>query len=340
MPNNGLQLSILITVVSGKDAVRRCLLALRPQVQTVAAEIIVPYDQWAVEVGELAAEFPEANFHLIADSVASNVPAHQHRLYDRRRAVGLSLANGQIIAMTEDHAVPAADWVNQILLAHRQPFAVIGGAIENGVDRPMNWALYYCDFGRYGSPLPQGEIGYVSDVNVSYKREALETVRDVWRDEYHETTVHWTMRERGIELRLDPGLKVYQHRPPMTFGKAFRERTEWGRVFAETRVAAIALTQRIFFAAVAPLLPVVLLARVAKNMLRQHRTFGQMATTLPLTAGLLIGWAWGEFVGYVSGAPSLKNDWPVTAAKSQSLFGNSDSEPANAGDRVKPGVKA
>lgn len=316
MPNKVLKLSILITVVSGKDAVRRCLLALRPQVQAVAAEIIVPYDEWAIEVGELKAEFPEVNFHLIAESVAANISSHQHRLYDRRRAVGLALTAGEVVAMTEDHAVPAADWVNQILLAHRQPFAVIGGAIENGIDRAMNWALYYCDFGRYGSPLPQGEIEYVSDVNVSYKREALETVRDVWRDEYHETTVHWTMRERGIELRLDPGLKVYQHRPPMTFGKAFRERIEWGRVFAETRVAAIALPQRIFFAVVAPLLPVVLLARVAKNMLRQGRSFGQMATALPLTAGLLIGWAWGELVGYVNGAPKLKTEWPMAAAKS------------------------
>lgn len=317
MPNNGIRLSILVTVVSGKDAVRRCLLALRPQVQTVAAEIIVPYDEWALGVGELQAEFPDVKFHLIADSVAANVPAHQHRLYDLRRAIGLGLASGEVIAMTEDHAVPAADWVNQILLAHRQPFAVIGGAIENGVDRPMNWALYYCDFGRYGSPLPQGEVEYVSDVNVSYKREALETVRDIWRDEYHETTVHWTMRERGIGLRLDPGLKVYQHRPPMTFNKAFRERTEWGRVFAETRVAAIGLPQRIFFALVAPLLPAVLLARVAKNMFRQRRSFGQMVAALPLAAGLLIGWAWGELTGYVNGAPKLKHDWPMAAANSQ-----------------------
>ena len=317
MPNNGIQLSILITVVSGKEPVRRCLLTLQPQAQAVAAEIIVPYDEWAMEVGELQPEFPEVNFHLIADSVGANVPAHQHRLYDRRRAVGLGLARGEVIAMTEDHAVPASDWVKQILVAHRQPFGVIGGAIENGIDRPMNWALYYCDFGRYGCPLTEGDVEYVSDVNVSYKREALEAVRDVWRDEYHETTVHWTMKQRGIELRLDPALKVYQHRPPMTLVKAFRERTEWGRVFAETRVAAIGLLQRIFFALVAPLLPAVLLTRVAKNMLRQHRSFAQMATALPLAAGLLIGWAWGELIGYINGAPRLNRDWPVTVTKSQ-----------------------
>lgn len=319
MPNNEVQLSILITVVSGKQAVRRCLSALRPQVESVAAEIIVPYDDWSLDVGELKPEFPEVKFFRIANSVAATVPAHQHRLYDLRRAAGLAQTKAGVIAMTEDHAVPAADWVSRILAAHQRPFAVIGGAIENGIDQPMNWALYYCDFGRYGSPLPAGEVEYVSDVNVSYKREALEAVRDVWHSEYHETTVHWTMKQRGIELRLDPALKVYQHRPPMTFANAFRERTEWGRVFAETRVAAIGFSQRMVYALTTPLLPAVLLARVAKHMLRQSRSLGQMAATLPLVAGLLFGWAWGEFLGYVSGAPNLKPDWQMTAANSQPL---------------------
>jgi hypothetical protein len=99
----------------------------------------------------------------------------------RRSAVGLQLARGQIIAMTEDHAVPAADWIREIRAAHERPYAVIGGAIENAVDRPLNWALYYCDFGRNGRPMPAGEAESVSDVNVSYKREALNSIRDVRR---------------------------------------------------------------------------------------------------------------------------------------------------------------
>ncbi|MGH9802055.1 MAG: hypothetical protein ACRD82_16960 [Blastocatellia bacterium] len=309
MPSNGIkseiELSILVTVVSGKAGVRRCLEALRPQVQAITAEIIVPYDAWSPEVGELKTEFPEVCFHLISDlgaAASADISSHQHRLYDRRRAVGLSLVRGRLIAMTEDLAVPAPDWIGQIMSAHKnQPYSVIGGTIDNAIDRPMNWALYYCDFGRFGSPLPARNAGFVSDINVSYKREAIESVRDIWREAYHETTVHWAMRERGIELRLDPRLKVYQHRPPMTFAKAFRERIEWGRVFAETRIGAIGFPRGIFFILAVPLLPAVLLARVAKHMLRQRRTFSQMVAALPLAAGLLIGWAWGELSGYMSG---------------------------------------
>lgn len=303
-----IDLSILVTVVSGKAGVRRCLEALRPQVKGIDAEIIVPYDAWSLEIGELKAEFPEVNFHLITDlgaAASPDIPSHQHRLYDRRRAIGLSLVRGRLIAMTEDLAVPAQDWISQIMAAHKtQPYSVIGGVIDNAIDRPMNWALYYCDFGRFGSPLSARNAEYVSDINVSYKREAIESVRDIWKEAYHETTVHWAMRDRGIVLRLDPALKVYQHRPKISLSEAVGQRSEWGRIFAETRVAEIGLGKRIFLAVFSPLLPILLLLRIFKHMLRQGRTIGQIASALPIAFCLLAGWSCGELMGYVFGEPN------------------------------------
>lgn len=303
---NGNSLSIVITVVSGKLALRRCLSALSPQARAFDAEIIVPYDKWSLDVGELKNEFPEVNFHLITNlgkAAKDDVSSHQHRLYDRRRAVGLNLSRGHLVAMTEDHAVPAPDWVKQILAVHKQPFEVIGGAIDNAVDHPLNWALYYCDFGRYGNPLPESEADYVSDVNVTYKRAALESVRNLWAEAYQETIVHWALKNQGVSLRLDPRLTVYQHRPEIGFRRAFRERIEWGRVFAETRVAMASIWQRVFLAFMTPLLPPLLLRRLFKHARRQKRTAKQMAVILPVAAALLIGWACGEFAGYVRGAP-------------------------------------
>ncbi len=303
-----LSLSIIVTVVSGKAALRRCLESLAPQIDPAETEVIVPYDQWAAEVGGLAQEFPQVHFHFYDDlglASSSSVPALAHRLYDRRRAVGLSLARGRIIAMTEDHAVPADDWVRRIIAAHAQSYAVIGGAIDidNAIDHPLNRALYYCDFGRYGSPLTSGEAEYVSDVNVSYKREALDAICDVWREAYHETTVHWALRSRGEVLYLDPRLAVYQHRPAITWRQAYRERIEWGRVFAETRVVAISFGRRLFYAVSAPALPALLLLRVWKQMLRQRLAPGRIIQTLPVAAVLLTGWALGELIGYVAGPP-------------------------------------
>jgi hypothetical protein len=310
MQNNKRQpekaLSILITVVSGKAAVRRCLEALHCQTCTTETEIIVPYDRWSADVGELRKDFPWVYFHFIEHlgiASSSRISSHQHRLYDRRRAVGLALARGRIVAMTEDHAVPAENWCHEIMVAHKQPYAVIGGAIDNGVDRPLNWALYYCDFGRYGRPLQSGEVEYTSDVNVTYKHCALEAIRDVWHEAYHETTVHWTLRSRGEVLYLDPRLVVYQHRPPTTLWRAYWERIAWGRVFAETRVSACSLRKRLFYTASAPLLPILLLIRALNHMVRQRRTPIQIAKAFPLVVYLLIGWVLGELSGYIVGPP-------------------------------------
>lgn len=308
-------ISILITVIGGQETMRRCLRALRPQVQSLAAEIIVPYDEWAEDIGELKSEFPDVHFPFINDlgiAANPNVPAHQHRLCDRRRAVGLAQARGRIIAMTEDQVIPAGNWVSEILAAHdRLPDAVIGGSIDNVVNQPMHWAAYYCDHGRYGSPIAPMEAEYVSDLNISYKREAIEAVRDVWCEAYSETMVHWAMRNRGMSLRLDPALKVFKHRPPINYLHSLNERVEWGRVFAETRVASIGMWQRLLLAGMTPALPILLLLRNLKHMLRQGRTVGQIALMLPLSAGLLSAWSWGELIGYVLGEPKAEQFKPV-----------------------------
>ena len=162
--NSELLLTILITVVSGKNTMRRCLKALCPQVNFSEMEIIVPFDKWSEEIRELTAEFPEVRFHFIKDTAIAaqkNISAGDHLLYDLRRTVGLKLSRGRLIAITEDRAEPAEDWIQQILFLHQQPIEVIGGAIENGVDTPLNWAWYYCDFGRYGRPFLNEEINYI-----------------------------------------------------------------------------------------------------------------------------------------------------------------------------------
>ena len=299
-----LNLTILITVVSGKNALSRCLTNLYPQINFNETEIIVPFDKWSKDVGKLASKFPEVIFHFIEDlgfASSENISAHQHRLYDRRRAVGLNLSRGRIIAMTEDHAVPAENWCEQLLNLHEQSAEVIGGAVENSTDKPLNWAWYYCDFGRYGRPLKGGEAEYISDINVAYKRDAIMSAREIWKEAFHETAVHQALRSRGLKLVLDERMMVYQERPQIKLSEAFRERINWGRIFAETRSNEMRLPKRLMYTAGTILLPPLLLARAAKNMRRQKRTFRQMAASLPLTFLLLTGWSLGEMLGYFSG---------------------------------------
>lgn len=296
------RLSIVITVVEGAAALRRCLARLRPQAEALGAEIIVPYDAWCADVQALVDEFPDVRWQPVDDlgAAAAVRSRRDHRLFDRRRAAGLAVARGQLVAMTEDRSVPAADWCAQLVAAHAQPAAAIGGAIDNAVDRPMNWALYYCDFGRYGRPLQPGPAAYVSDVNVAYRRAALESIRPVWSAAYHETTVHWALQARGETILLDPRPVILQDRPPIGLAAAYRERIAFARGFAATRAAACSGWHRALYALGTPLLPFVLALRVAHHMRRQRRTGAQLAHVLPLAFLLLTGWALGELIGYVA----------------------------------------
>lgn len=308
-------LSVIVTVVGGGECTRRCLAALCPQAQNTGAEIIVPYDKYSLDVEGLVAVFAHVRFVRIDDLGAAATPkvaAHAHRLYDRRRAVGLSLARGRLVAITEDYAVPAADWCHSLVAAQQQSHPVIGGAIECGVDRPLNRAWYYCDFGRYGRPFEPGEREYVSDVNVSYQREALESVRDVWARSYQETSVHWALRARGVRLFLDPRPVVYQHRPAMGLWSALRERVQWGRVFAETRAARTWIGLRLLHALGTPLLPALLKWRAFTHMRRQGQSAGRVLATMPIVSLLCAAWSWGEFLGYLFGQPIIRQ--PVISA--------------------------
>ncbi len=262
-------------------------------------EIIVPYDRWSLQVSDLSTEFEMVDFHLSEAEEAKEFDV-EHRHYDQRRAAGLRISRGRLVAMTEDHAVPAADWVEKVLEAHKQDFLVIGGPILDGSNHPLNSAIYYCDFGRYGLPFESGRVSYVSDVNVAYKREALELTRHLWWAAYHETTVHWALQGLGFELFLDNRPIVTEKRPAVSLYNAFVERTEWGRVFAETRANTVTIEKRAAFALGAVLLPALMFSRVLRHMLRQRISMVKFLRVVPYVLVLLVGWGIGEMEGYIT----------------------------------------
>jgi hypothetical protein len=213
----------------------------------------------------------------------------------------LRLSKGEFVAMTEDQGVPADDWVQQMILACERPYDVIGGAIENGIDRLLNRALYFCDFGRYGRPFENREVAYLSDVNLAYKRQALMEIKELWWEEYHETTVNWALRSRGKKLFLDGGPVVYECRPPISLWSVAKERITWGRLFAETRAQNLNPFRRALLAAGTWPLPVLLLFRAIGNMSRQGRNVTNILSTMPLILSLVILWSFGEMLGYFTG---------------------------------------
>ena len=299
-------LSVVVGLISGrKSDVRRCLNALHSQTIDGLAEILVPYDDPCADVATLKAEFPRVRFlHAAGLDTAEARAGASREHHDTLRTIGLRAATRDVIALTEDHAVVAQTWCEEMIaaLARHGNAAAVGGAVECESDRRLNHAVWFCDFGRYQQELPEGPAAFVSDSNVAYRRAALDRVASAWQDDYHETAVHWAMMAAGYELCTTPRVEVRQARGALSLGEALRERYVWARSFAGTRARMIG-PKRFVLGILAPLLPFVMTWRLAATTARRGRHMSQFLRCLPLILLLQTVWAFGEFVGYITADP-------------------------------------
>ena len=283
--------------VARADHLAECLDALAKQVDAPPMEIIVPHHEPIEGLDAVKQRFPDVRF-LSSPDVVKHVGGREHHDVPRGRAI--AAAKGELVGLLEDHELPDPRWAANVVAAHRRADAGIGGAIENGVDRALNWAVYYCDFGRYENPVPEGETAFASDANVTYKRPELEQVRSVWEDAYREVPVNDALRALGKRISLDPRIVVYQNRRGLTFSTAMRERFSWGRSYGATRSTWLTLPKRLVLAGLAPILPPLLLFRLARRAHARNRHFGQFVRSVPFLVPLLISWSLGETAGYLA----------------------------------------
>lgn len=291
------ELSVVVTIVDGGPALERCLSALAAQADAPSLEVIVPYDR--ANAGH-AARYPRFRF-LPMPEAGSDSHSAQHEQFDRRRAVGLAAASGDLVAILEDRGVPRPNWARAMVEAHRlRHAAAVGGAIENACDAIWNWAVYFCDFGRYQLPFEEGPRTYLSDVNICYRRQALEQTRPLWQHRYHETTVNWALLERGETLWLATTPVIDQNRGELHATSLLAERVAWGRLFAATRIRGAGFAKRAALALGTLILPVILFARAAVARLVKRRHLAQFILAAPAVFLLLSAWVFGELLGYLS----------------------------------------
>jgi hypothetical protein len=304
--NDRPDLSIVMTIVDGEAALVRALEALRRQTDPPILEIIVPFDDTIADTANLAPRFPEVRFVPLGSLSPPGValgPFAQHAIYDRRRAGGLRAATGRLVAMLEDRGLPRNDWARAMVGLHdASPRAVIGGAIANGATGSLRWALFFCDFGRFQPPLEQDDAEYVTDINICYRSDAIESVRELWEDRFLESRVNWALRRRGNKLQLSDKALVVHERAEIGLGAVLRERIGWGRVFGQVRGRETTPMRCLIWAAVSPVIPLVLFTRHFRRQLAKGHHLREFVQAMPAMLLLLHCWVLGEFVGYLDAA--------------------------------------
>lgn len=299
------ELSVVVAPVLNGSSLEGCLNCLRSQIEVPALEVIVPVDGSVRDLEKLEGEFPEVTFLWVESIGGSDSSADigtAHLAIDRRRAAGLAAAHGRLIAMTEEHGRPDRHWCRAILDAHLEaPNAVIGGAIRNVRPRPVNWALFFMDGGRYQNPVKEDAARYVSDVNVSYKREALQKVKAIWRAMYDEVAVHNALASLGEKHLLRREIVMGIDRGHVGLSYALAERLAWARLYAARRVVRISRGRRILLILGTCGLPGLLLVRQVRLAFGRGRNLGALVRCFPILVVMDLIWALGEAIGYTTG---------------------------------------
>lgn len=284
-----LSLTVAVVAICGPAHLERCLTALDAQVGAPRFEVLVIHDPALDGIADVC----ERHAARAVGNAGQRTP-----LELASRAIKESA--GDLILLTEDHCIPAPDWVARLRAAQHPGRAVVGGRVEvrPGVSA-VDWAFYFVDFFRYSAPVVEGPSPSLTVCNASYKRAELEQVRDNWEVYFHETAVNARLHERFGDLWLTPDSLVQMHRH-VTFAEALRERYAFGRLFGCTRLEFCGLGKRLFYCLFAPTLPLILMGRMTRKGLSSRTLRAGFLRSSPVLAALALAWSWGEWLGYLT----------------------------------------
>lgn len=297
--------SVVIASFSGVEALRRCLHSIVPQAQ--GAEVLVATADADHSLGRLELEFPTVQFVRAAPGTS----------VFRLRSLALAATRGAIIVMTEDHCAASPGWLTAIADAFSEGHDVVGGPVENGLPRPRDWALFFCEYLSLLPPLPEGPTTALLGVNVAYRRAALDRCHDTWRNDFHESEVHDALQRSGCTPHCIARARVTSHLQ-MPLGRGARHLYRCGRRFGYYRQSRSAPLQRAVWLAAAPIVPVVLLYRMVRTITQRQPALLQMLLRgLPHLLCLVSAWSAGEAMGYllgIRGAHAALTPGPASAA--------------------------
>jgi hypothetical protein len=213
------------------------------------------------------------------------------------RAWGLREATAPIVAYGEDHCFPDPTWAEALLRAHEGPWTAVGPTFRNANPETLvSWADLFIAYGTWMAPSRGGEMSHLPGHNSSYKRAPLLALQeDLGALFDSESVLHWRLVALGHRLWLEPTAQV-AHTNFARWRPWLWATWQHGRVFGATRAAPWSGAKRLAFALASPLIPLVRLQRILRDIRRCGVPIGLCLRTLPamcvalVADGLAQGW--------------------------------------------------
>jgi hypothetical protein len=219
------------------------------------------------------------------------------------RAAGVRAANAPIVFLGETHSYPHPDFAALLMAAHRAHWDVVIPGFDNAnEDGILSWAAFLADYGYWLHYLPEGRVGAAPTWNVAYKRSSLVDLGDNLASALaNGDELASAFRARGRVIYFLPAARLDHANVSRRFREWIDERYLSGLLVGANRRSRWPLHRRWLHILASPLIPVVLLKRIAPAM-RSARSRGRLPsfTLAALIAGVVIR-SCGEFVGYLAG---------------------------------------
>lgn len=283
------EISIVVAAVNTGRTLEPWLDAIRPQLARHRSEVLL-----AVAADDLAPiEIP--GVRIVKGPAGALVPA----LW----GAAMLEAAGAIVAVTITPCMPAADWLEAIVAAHRDaPAEGIGGVIDwarsgSLVDR----ALHLVRYTPYLPPVAPAAVPEIAGDNGTYTRAALEAWRaEIARNGFWESEFNRHIRSSGGAVRIDPRIRV-THTHSYDAESFRRQRFAHGRIFGAARRRSLGTSGSIARALVSGFVPYVMLARALRTARARGRLDARTLQAAPIALWFFWCWSLGEATGLLFG---------------------------------------
>ena len=270
-------LTVIIVVLVGGEALRACAEAVRAQ------------------VSHLLVVSPDGT---VTDASGKRIGAAEHCNIPCKRKRAVELASTPFVTLIEDTVIPRPGWAAAVASALQRSAAVACGGpvlIADGLPASSS-ALALSEYGAYSNRKPAGPAATLPGCNFAFRRDAL--VKAMTGSEgLVDQIVFERLRKHGGQLVWASGMAVeFCHANDE--GARLATRFHHGRIYASSRDRRD-LTHRVSAAAKALLLPPLLTMRSLRHAVHAKQL------SLPTLGWVVLqhtAWAAGELAGAVFGS--------------------------------------
>lgn len=243
--------------------------------------------------GRVLPRFIAREHDVVLESPESSLVPHLWR-------DGIAAARSPKVALTTSQFVPPPGWVVAAKSVDLERWAGVGGPIANDpAVNPTRWAVFFLRYMAFAHPQAASEVPEIAADNAVYRLSEIAKHPDLLQRGFWEPSFHQRFRNAGQALFMDPALLTI-HRGQDTVMDFCRRRFQHALEFGKARAIAVPLSRRIGYVVMVPLVPLVLLFRIVRRVVRQPRYVGPLLVSSPWLLLFCLAWSIGEGSGYLS----------------------------------------